>query len=154
MTETNLSPTARNVPLEWVLDYLAALERGLLEIDAESRKRVIEFAEAHYQQLRPDDVRPDRVRYLEGIMNGLDLLHTSVAHQVYKHGARSCQGVFDQNLASKFGYDGETIQSGRQPLRAERLTDVSERREYWRMCLPVDSTPARKYFRSSAYESV
>jgi hypothetical protein len=111
MTETNLSPTARNVPLEWVLDYLAALERGLLEIDAESRKRVIEFAEAHYQQLRPDDVRPDRVRYLEGIMNGLDLLHTSVAHQVYKHGARSCQGVFDQNLASKFGYDGETIQS-------------------------------------------
>jgi len=111
MAEVKISATARDVPLEWVLDYLASLERGLLEIDEASRQRVLDFAEKHVRMLPASDSRSPRVKHLEGVMNGLDLVPTSVAHQVYKHGARSCQGVFDQNLAAKFGYDGGSIQS-------------------------------------------
>jgi hypothetical protein len=106
-----ISPTARDVPLEWVLDYLASLERGLEEIDEASRQRVVDYAREHSRRIAGQDQRDARVQYLEGMMNGLDLLPTPIAHRVYKHGARSCQGVFDQNLAAKFGYDGQSIQS-------------------------------------------
>lgn len=108
--DLKISRTARDVPVEWVLDYLASLEQGLEEIDLASRQRVVDYANEHARRIAVDQ-RDARVRYLEGIMNGLDLLPTGLAHRVYKHGARSCQGVFDQNLAAKFGYDGRSIES-------------------------------------------
>ena len=99
MAETKLSPTARGVPIEWVLDYLAALQDGLSEIDAQSRKRVLDFAETHCRRRPSDDARPEDL-----LPRGHhERLHTSFAHQVYKHGARSCQAVFDQNLAANSG---------------------------------------------------